>query len=148
MSIGFDISYIPRIVDEYERHIEEAEDRLRLKGKNLELANKEQPTWLVFYDQKKAEIEHVLKRMTILVESTRGKIYRQYKENFSRDLGEREINKYIDCDQEYLKVAELRLIIDELHEKLKAVRDAFVQRGYSLKNITDIRINQLESAEL
>lgn len=145
---SIDLNIIPQFIEEYDKHLEEAEDRLRLKGKNIETANKEQPTWLCFYDQKKAEVDYVLKRVLILENKIRGQVYRQYKENYSRELGEREINRYIDCDKEYLSIVELRLIIEELLDKYKALCSAFSQRGYSLKNITDIRVHQLEAAEL
>lgn len=142
------LSTIPAFYQEYKSILEQAGQNLHIEGKTLEFANREQSSWISYYYQRKVEVEYIVKRLDTRVDATRGEIYRKYKERHSRELGEREINRYIDADPEYIKIKELYLMVWELWEKYKAVCDAFTQRGFSLRNITEARIAQMENAQL
>lgn len=138
---------LPALILEYDEHLDHVEERIAIKGKGLEAANVENAAWQVFYDQKRVEMRTVLKYMTMEIERVRGKLYKHLKEGGSnRELGEREINQYINQEESYLHMKQLQLEVEELYEKYKTVIDAFTTRGYALRNITELRISQLEGA--
>lgn len=137
---------LPDMLDEYEQMIDEEEvaKNLQIKGKVLERANTEQAGWLMYYSSRKAEIYSVMKWMETKLSAVRGRYFKTYTEHYSRELSDRQKDKYIDNEAEVLAQMEIYLRVKELHEKYQAVVDAFQARGYALKNITEIRIRSLE----
>jgi hypothetical protein len=55
------------------------------------------------------------------------------------------VNKYIDNEPEYLSYLELYLEVKELHESLGEIHAAFVQRGFSLRDWTQLKIVQMQN---
>ncbi len=139
-----DIGNLTDILIKFDREIDLAPERLALAGKTIAHANKEQATWIVYYDSLRAEIQSVVKYLSMMVNKTRGQLTRRYTENYSRDLGDRLKDKYIDHDQEYLNVYELLLEAEEVLDKYKAIVDAFKARGFALRNIVEARVHQIE----
>lgn len=137
-------SKLPALLIEYDEYLDLVEERIAIKGKGLEHANVENAAWQVFYDQKRVELRTVLHFMTLEVERVRGKLYRSLKEGQNFSLGEREINQYINNEDAYLRMKQMQLEVEELYEKYKTVIAAFTTRGYALKNVTELRIAQME----
>ncbi len=148
IDLGEKYQKLPAILEEYEAELEQAETILAVKGKRLEAANVENAPWQHFYDQKKIELYTLVKYFDMEIARVRGKLFRSYKENHSRELSEREINRYLDNEDSYLTVYGLYLEVKEMYEKYDAVVSAFTSRGYSLNNITKIRVASLEDVEL
>jgi hypothetical protein len=146
--LGDKLTKLPIVLAEYEEALEEAVDALRIKGKKLEKANIENASWQHYFDNKRIELNTLLKFVDSQVQSARGRLFQKYKENYSRELNEREINRYIDNEQKYLTVNELKLEVQEMYEKYNAVVEAFRSRGYALNNITRVRCASLEDVEL
>lgn len=139
---------LPSILEEYEAEIDNAKPILEIKGKRLEAANTENAAWKNYYNQKRIELYTLTKYFEAEVTRVRGKLFRSYKENHTRELNEREILKYIDNEKAYLDMNELYLEVKEMYEKYQAIVDAFTERGYALTNITKIRVASLEDVEL
>lgn len=135
-----------KLIGQYDLQLDQLEGLIEIKGKKLEHANRENPAWQVYYDQKRAELNTLSKYMEADVKRVRGSLYRKYVENSSRDWGDRAIEKLIDNEPEYLAKYELYLEIEELHEKFKSAVEAFKSRGYALNNITKIRVAAIEDA--
>lgn len=146
--LGEKYKNLPAVLDEYQKAIGDIESLVRIKGKKLEAANIENPAWQLYYDQKRIELATLVRYFEQEVQRVRGKMFRKYKENHSRELSEREINRYIDNEEAYLNINELFLEVKELYEKYQGIVDAFTARGYALNNITKIRVASLEDVEL
>lgn len=146
--LGKGYAKLSQILDEYESALDGVEDLIKIKGKKLEAANIENPAWQHYYDQKRIELHTLVKYFEAEVQRVRGRLFRSYKENHSRELNEREISRYIDNEEAFLTMNELYLEVKELYEKYQSVVDAFTSRGYSLNNITKIRVSSLEDVEL
>lgn len=146
--LGEKYKHLPSVLDEYQAAIGDIENLIRIKGKKLEAANVENPAWQLYYDQKRIELATLVRYFEQEVQRIRGKLFRNYKENHSRELSEREINRYIDNEEVYLNINELLLEVKELYEKYQGVVEAFTARGYALNNITKIRVASLEDVEL
>lgn len=139
---------LPDILLSYYDDLDLAEKRLSLKGKTMEQALKDQAAYPIIYSTMKAEVDTIMKYVGLQVERQRGIAFVQYTERHSRDLSDRAKDRYIDQDENYLKYQELYLEVQEIREKASAVVDAFTTRGFALRDMTQIRINQLHSVEL
>jgi leucyl-tRNA synthetase len=117
---------------------------LAVKGKVLATAFTEQADWLYLYSIKLAEVEKLLNYSDSRVQAIRGKLFKTYSEKYSRELSDRQKDKYIDNEDQYLQIYQIYLEIKEVRDKYKAAVDAFIARGYALKNLLDARINSLE----
>lgn len=146
--LGAKFVNLPVLIAEYEDAFKEIEQNLTIKGKTLEAALKEQSTWPIYYDARRAELKTLLKYLDGQVSRVRGQLTKRYKENYSRDLGERQLNSYIDQEEEYLRIYELYLECEELYEKYAAAVEAFSKRGFALRDLTLARVNQIQDALL
>lgn len=142
--LGDDYQNLPDILDEYERGLGLVEQNLNIKGKSLQAANVEQPSWQLYYDTRRSELYSLVKYFEAKMSATRGKLYKKYTEKYTRELSERGKDKYIDNEETFLSQNEIYLEIKETYEKYVAVCDAFRARGYALNNITKIRVASLE----
>ena len=152
MSIIFDVkddlSNIPDILDKFEMALNGHEENLKIKGKNLEKANVENTSWLAYYDQRKIELNSLARFIEMKLEQEKGKLWKAYTENYSRELSSRDKDQYISKDASYLKVYQVLIIIEELLKKYSSVVDAFQNRGYALRNITSLRVSSMEDVVL
>jgi len=139
---------LPDIIMYYEADIALAIGRLSIKGKSGAEALKEQTAWPVFYSMKKAELDKLLKYMNAQVEACRGKLYKRYTESYSRDIGDRGKEKYIDNEPEYMGYYQLYLELEELRDKYTAICDAWDKRGFALRDWTALKIAEMQNAEI
>lgn len=137
---------LPDIIANYESELVEAKENLIIKGKTLEKANFENPTWQLYYDQRRVELHTLLKYLDGLVASARGKLFRSYTETYQRDISDRAKDQYINNEPAYLDMYEIYLEIKDVHDRYQAICDAYKSRGYALNNITKIRVASLEDA--
>lgn len=146
--LGVELSNLPHLIDEYERAFVDVADNLRITGKTLDTAIKEQGTWPIYYSTRRAELKTLLKYMDDRVSATRGTVTRRFVENYSRSIGERVLSTFVDADPQYLKVRELYLEVEDLYNRYDAACDAFERRGYALRDLTNARMHQLQTAQL
>lgn len=146
--LGAKLVNLPALIAEYEQAFENIEANLTIKGKTLDQALKEQSTYPIYYDARRVELKTLMKYLDAQVSRVRGQLTKKYKENYSRELGERQLNSYIDQEEDYLKMNELYLECEELYEKYVAAVEAFTKRGFALRDITLARVNQIQDALL
>ena len=82
------------------------------------------------------------------VQRTRGRLFRNFTENFQRDLSDRAKDKYIDGEQAFLDIYEIYLEVKEVYDQYASVVEALKFRGYALNNITKIRVANMENVIL
>lgn len=149
MSVIFDLnkdlSNLVEILDRYDRAIEDLESELKLKGKQLAQANSENPSLLAYYDERKAELKSLSEFVSMTVDRVKGELWRKYTENHSRDLSPRDKEMYIKSEPEYLKHYQLLLCVQEMYNRFDAAVEAFINRGFSLRNITNARVAQVDT---
>jgi len=148
IELGKGYNKLPALLGNYDVELDKAEEILVIKGKLLEAANVENSPWQHYFDQKKIELHTLVKYFEMEVSRVRGKLFISYKETHSRELNEREINKYIDNEEAYLRVYQLLLEVKEMFERYEGTVHSFTSRAYSLNNITKIRVASLEDVEL
>jgi len=146
--LGEKFKHIPEVLAEYEAAYEDYKKNLDLEGKSLENANKENPAWQAYYDERRIELKTLVDYMEAQVQRVRGRLFKSYTETHQRELTDRAKDKYIDNEDAYLTVYEIYLEVREMYNKYQAVVDAFTSRGYALNNITKIRVAALEDVVL
>lgn len=139
---------IVRLIEKYERLLEESLGDVVIAGKTLEVANREQPTLFYKYGSVHAESESVVKLIDMRAEYTRSRVFKRIKDNSDRAMADRTIDKYVESEQEVMDLISIGIEIRNLRDKLAAVVQALTARGYALRNITEARVNQLHSAVL
>lgn len=146
--LGEGYKNLASVLHEYEAALEGANKILDLDGKTLENANKENPAWQVYYDQKRIELKTLVDYLDMQVQRVRGRLFKSYTEAHQRELTDRAKDKYIDNEDAYLKVYEIYLEVREMYNRYQAIVDGFTTRGYALNNITKIRVASLEDVVL
>lgn len=131
------------VISQYETDLNEYEQHLTLKGKTLEYALKEQPTWSAYYGERAVELSTLVKHLEVQIKRVRGKLTVQYNENYNPSLSERMTEKYIDRESEYLSIYELYLEVKELLDKYEMILESFNRRGFALRDITAAKINSV-----
>jgi hypothetical protein len=132
------VTNVIAIIEVYESQLDGFEDHLRLQGKDLVIALHEQPSWLVYYDAKRAELKTALDYMDLSVQRVRGKLWKDYTENYSRDIQSKDKEQYINHEPTFIVAYELYLELKDLYDRYVSVVEAFKARGFALNNITRI----------
>lgn len=146
--LGDKFKNIASVLADYDKALEEADDLMKIEGKSLENANKENPAWQVYYDQKRIELKTLTDYMEARVQAARGRLFKSMTELHQRDLTDRAKDKYIDNEEAYLTVYEIYLEVREMYNRYQSIVDGFTSRGYALNNITKLRVASLEDAML
>jgi hypothetical protein len=141
---------LPDILDEYHNTIAQVEAILKFGGKTLEEANKENPAWTYYYDQRKVELNTLVKFFENEVKRVTAKLYKSYKENqgINISLSERELLRWIEDEVSLKLVKSLLLEVTEVYDIYHAISNAFQSRGYALNNITRARVAEVHDVIL
>jgi len=131
----------------YIAELENKDEDLKIKGKTIEEANREQPQNLSYYDERRVELKTLVRFFECEIARVRSKLLKGM-EQYPRDLSDRMKEKYIDDDESYLSVYEQYLSVKELYGLYESLVDSFRARGFALNNITKIRVAALEDVIL
>lgn len=130
-------------LQQYEQVLDNVENDIAMKGKQLGDAQREQASLGYFYDVRKVEVGTILKSIESKIASIRGRLHRMMKEQNALDSSERQIEKYIDAHDEFITANELKLYAEELYKKFCDVEIAFTRRGFVIRDFTNARIAQV-----
>ncbi|MBV1952718.1 MAG: hypothetical protein KUG64_11060 [Cycloclasticus sp.] len=148
LQIKEDNSNLFDILDNYESIMEGFEDNLAIEGKSLERANVEHASWMSYYDQQRIEMRSLMKHYEHKIETVRSRLWVGYTETMSIALTTRDKDMYINREDAYLEAKEMFLLVEELYKKYESVVELFKQRGFALRNITNVRVAALEDVIL
>lgn len=135
---------VPDILKYFETEIELANNRISIRGKTAADAYKEQADWALHYGLLKAECSKFAKHLANITASERGHLVRSYVEQYTRELGERTREKYIDAEPSYVALHALQLEAEEVLAKLIAICDACDRRGFALRDWTQLTIESMQ----
>ena len=139
---------IPSLLKIYEDEMDDYEEHLKIGGKPLGQANRENPGWYAYYDERRIQIRAVLKIVEKEVAKVRSKLFRSFTEGYSVDLGQQEKEKYINSEPKYLEAQGVLIEVEELYERYSSIVRSFENRGYALRNITELIVASLDNAEV
>lgn len=150
MSIIFDLnpdlSNLPKIVKQFDMMMEDSKTNLTIQGKTLEQANREQPSWYCYYNQQLQDIKSLERVIENKITQKRGELWRKYREVHTISLSSTDIGHYIDSDPEFYNFHTYLTIVVELVGNMSAIVKAFEQRGYTLRNLTEMYVHEVQNA--
>lgn len=143
--LGSNYENLVDLIDEYEIMLEKVPEQLKMEGKTLDEANRENPDHQLFYSYRRSELRILVKHFEGEVKRVTAKLYKSCKENQGRniELNERELTKWIENEPALRTPKRLLLEVQEIHDKFEATVDAFTARGYALNNITKARVAEI-----
>lgn len=144
-----DISVLPDCIDYFNNELIAArKDNLMLKGKQIEAVSTELPGIVEYRYNQLQEIEAILEFLNIEMRKKRSEKFKKYLENYNRALSSRDVEKYVDGDQEVVNMA---LLVNEF----ALVRNQWLGLSKSLdilhwqiNNVVKLRVVGLDDATL
>lgn len=135
-------------LSEYDDHLEKAAPVFEMEGQKLEVLNRQHPKALAFYDRKLGELKTIEDLVQSKLKEIESAHWKKYNEKYPRSLSTQDIRAYIAGEKDYIQMYEILLEVINMKRQYEAVVDALKQMGWTLKNIVDLRIAQLEQVEL
>ena len=145
--IGGKLAKVPDVLKQYERELASAKEILDTEGKRLETLNRENPSWLYYFDEKKSELKGLLNFVKLDVDRVRSKLYKGILNNSSYSLTDRAMNQLVNSEDAYIAVHQIQIEVEEVYDKYCAIVKAFENRGFALRNMTELRVASLEGVE-
>ena len=141
-----DMSEIPNFIAYYEKELAEARTEVDVKG-NLEKNAKELPAQTEIRFSQLQEIEAVLNYLNIEMRKIRKDQYIKY-ERYQKALTGREIEKYVDGEDD---VTDMDMVINEvalLRNKFLSIMKGFDSKQWMISHITKLRSVGMEDVDI
>ena len=141
------LANIPSAIQHYETELAQAKSEVKLYGK-LEKAASTLPGIVETRFAQLQEIEAVLNHLNRELRSLRTKHYKIYLENYQRALSSRDVEKYVDGEDE---VCDFEAIVNEwalLRNKWLGILKGLDQKQWQITNITKLRVAGMEDADV
>ena len=141
------IANIPAAINHYETELEQARKEVALYGR-LEKAASTLPGIVEQRFGQLQEIEAVLTHLNRELRRLRTKHYKIYLENYQRALSTRDVEKYVDGEDE---VCDFEAIVNEwalLRNKWLGILKGLDQKQWQITNITKLRVAGMEDADV
>ncbi len=145
--IAKDISNIPDAVAYFDAELQAAKSECRITG-NIEKAAASMPGVVEQRFSQLQEIEAILEYLNIELRRLRSQHFRKYLENYQRALTSRDVEKYVDGEDD---VVDFEKIINEfalLRNKWLGITKALDQKQWQITNIIKLRVAGMEDASL
>lgn len=142
-----DLSNLPLAMTYFEDELIEARREVKIQG-NIEKASTAMPGIVELRYAQLQEIEAILEYLNIELRKTRSHLFRKYLENYQRALSSRDVEKYVDGEED---VCDFEKLINEfalLRNKWLGVLKALDIKQWQLTNVIKLRIAGMEDASL
>ena len=138
ISLRKDLTNLDKVLSNVRASLSSATNEVKLAGKSLRTANVEQPSLFGYYDEIRVHLQSLSDYVEIKLVARRAAVIRYISDNSALDYGERVKEKLVDEDPDYNEWKLRKLEVDEVLELSKSICDQFTQRGYSLKNLSNL----------
>ena len=145
--VSGNIAQIPNAITYYETELQDAKLEVILKG-NVEKAAAQLPGLLEHRFAQLQEIEAILRHLEIQLRKVRSKWFKKYLENYQRALSSRDVEKYVDGEQEVVDYEDLINQFALLRNQWLAVLKGLDQKQWQITNIVKLRCAGLEDASV
>ena len=145
--IAKDISSIPNAIDYYETELEDAKKECKIYG-NIEKASAQMLGLVEHRFNQLQELEAILEYLNIELRRLRSTFFKKYLENYQRALSSRDVEKYVDGEQD---VVDMEKIINEfalMRNKWLGITKGLDQKQWQITNIVKLRVAGMEDASL
>lgn len=135
-----DLSNLSEVLKEYDDWMRGYEKNLKIDMKTFAKANAEQAGWLAYYSEMQDELEIMYKDMETRVKIAKANVANKLEKVSPRKYTEKELTGHEDRDPTVEKTTKAAREIEERKRKCETIVAAFSQRGYTLNNMTRIRL--------
>ena len=145
--VSRDVGKIPEAIKHYESELIDARKEVKLAG-NVEKASAAMPGIVEHRFNQLQEIEAILNYMNIELRRLRSSYFKKYLENYQRALSSRDVEKYVDGEDE---VCDYEAIVNEwalLRNKWLGILKGLDQKQWQITNITKLRVAGMEDADI
>ena len=145
--VSRDITQIPAAIQHFETELVTARAECKLTG-NVEKQSAQMPGIVEHRFNQLQEIEAILEYLNIELRKLRSSFFRKYLENYQRALSSRDVEKYVDGEQD---VVDYEKIINEfalMRNNWLGVLKALDQKQWQITNIVKLRVAGMEDASL
>jgi hypothetical protein len=145
--VSQDLSNIPYAIDFFERELLDAKKEVKIVG-NIEKAAASMPGIVEHRYNQLQEIEAILEYLNIELRRLRSQFFKKYLENYQRALSSRDVEKYVDGEND---VVDYEKIINEfalLRNKWLGIIKALDIKQWQLSNVIKLRVAGMEDANL
>lgn len=141
---GEPLSKIADRLANYELVIKASEPVFEMSGRKLEEIIKQQPQDLSMYALLLQECKTIESYVETKAEEQEGLLYRKYHESGARALGATELSRYVKSDPSYIEIKHIINDVNHIRRSLEAIVAALETMGWSLTNITKLRVAQMD----
>jgi hypothetical protein len=145
--VSADLGKIVDCIDFYETQLEEARAECGLSG-NIEKNATRIPGIVEHRFNQLQEIEAILEFLNIQLRKIRSKHYKKYLESYQRALTSRDVEKYIDGEDEVVDMTNILNEFALLRNKYLGLMKAIDSKQFQINNIVKLRVAGLDDAEL
>jgi hypothetical protein len=138
-----DISNLPNCIEYFYKELDSARAEAKIHG-NVEKASASLPGIVEQRFNQLQEIEAILEFLNIELRKIRSKIFKKYLENYQRALSSRDVEKYVDGEDD---VVDMEKIINEfamLRNQWLGIIKSLEIKQWQLSNIIKLRTAGLE----
>lgn len=142
-----DISKLPDMVEYYTKELDSSHLETKISG-SLEKNSQDLPGIVSHRFSQLQEIEAVLKWLNIQYDKIRSDNYRKYLERYNRDLSDRNIEKYLDGEQDIMDMSYLINEVALVRNKYLGIIKALEVKQFQLGHIVKLRVAGMDDASL
>lgn len=141
-----------RIADALEWYLSELDAGLNstdISG-SLMRANQTQPGFVAYYDSMHTDLDSILELFERQRRMRLGQVLKQYADSppTQTKLGATEIKALAQCDPDVVRLDQIISEIQYVYKQFGTLLKSLEQRGYSLNNVTKLRVAGLEEVQV
>lgn len=142
-----DLAPLLTCIDHFEAEYQRARADVKLSG-NLERLAGQLPAKTDYHFGNQKELEAILEYLNIRKRVIRSRHYRKYNEHYNRALTQRDLDRYVDGEDEVAAFDQLVVRFSALVNRYSGIIKALEVQGYQINNITRLRVAGMEDAEV
>jgi len=133
----------------YRENLDQAFDDMAIEG-NLQMANQLHPGLVAYYNAMHTDLDMIEEYCKQSVIATKARRLRQWIENppFNTKVNETTMKSLLETDEEVIEANSILLEVQDVFKKYTGLMKVLNDRGYSLNNITKLRIANMEEVEI
>lgn len=144
-----DLSALPDAIEYFEGELERGRrEDLNMRGRPLERIAGDIPSTVELRFGQLQEIEAILEHLNIQYRKTRSAVFRRYLENYQRALSSRDVEKYVEGDDDVVDLAVLINQFSLIRNQWLGLLKGLDQKSFSVNNVIKLRVAGLDDATL
>lgn len=147
--VSEDLTVIPDALEYYMTELDAGFADVEIKG-NLIRENQAQGGFVAYYDAMHSDLDGILSVVERNEKTVRGAVFREMVENGvgNKPMNGTELKLIMEADQRVIDAGELVTEVKYVYKQYSSLLKAFEKRGFSLTNITKLRVANMEEVEV